>query len=63
MVIGLRHGDVPKVSEFYGVVIRMFYNEHGPPHFHAEYGGEKASIDFYGRVLRGSLSRRATAGA
>lgn len=57
MAIGLC--VVPKVCEFYGVVIRMFYNEHGPPHFHAEYGGFKASVDFRGNVLRGQLPRRA----
>ncbi len=50
---------MPKVCEFYGVVIRMFYNEHGPPHFHAEYGGAKASVDFLGYVLRGTLPPRA----
>jgi hypothetical protein len=50
---------VPKICEFYGVVIRMFYNEHGPPHFHADYGGARASVDFQGDVLRGELPRRA----
>ena len=50
---------MPKISEFYGVTIRMYHNEHLPPHFHAEYGGTKASIAFDGRVLRGRLSPRA----
>lgn len=50
---------MPKVSEFYGVVIRMFYNEHGPPHFHAEYGGKRASIGFAGELLRGDIPPRA----
>ena len=43
---------MPKICEFYGVTIRMYFNEHGPPHFHAHYGGSKAAISFDGRVLR-----------
>jgi len=26
------------ISQFYGILIRMFYNDHAPPHFHAVYG-------------------------
>jgi hypothetical protein len=29
---------VPVISQFYGIIIRMFYNDHAPPHFHAAYG-------------------------
>ena len=36
----------------------MFYDEHNPPHFHAEYSGNKAVFDFEGNVLKGSLSSR-----
>ena len=36
---------MPEISRFYGIVIRMFYNDHFPPHFHAEYGGYEALID------------------
>ena len=28
---------VPTISTFFGIVIRMYYQEHGVPHFHAEY--------------------------
>lgn len=28
---------MPTVSVFYGIIIRMFFDEHAPPHFHAEY--------------------------
>jgi hypothetical protein len=31
-------GAVPTISEFHGIVIRMFHTEHPPPHFHATYG-------------------------
>ena len=34
----------------------MFYDEHNPPHLHAEYSGGKAVFDFEGNVLKGNLS-------
>jgi len=36
---------MPEVSLFYGIRITMYYSEHNPPHFHAEYAGYKALID------------------
>jgi len=36
----------------------MFYQEHGVPHFHAEYQGERASLTFDGRVLAGAIRSR-----
>ena len=47
-----------EVSRFFGIVIRMFYDEHNPPHFHAEYSGNKAVFDFQGNVIMGNLSSR-----
>lgn len=35
---------MPRISSFYGIVITMYYREHGVPHFHARYGEHKASI-------------------
>jgi len=35
---------MPEISRFLGIVIRMYYNDHGAPHFHASYGGVKARI-------------------
>ena len=35
---------MPEVSRFYGIVIRMFFREHGPPHFHADYSGRQAVV-------------------
>ena len=49
---------MPEISRFFGIVIRMFYDEHNPPHFHAEYVGKKAVFDFKGNVIRGNLSSR-----
>lgn len=28
---------MPEISRFYGIIIRMFYNDHNPPHFHVIY--------------------------
>jgi hypothetical protein len=35
---------MPEISRFLGIVIRMYYNDHEPPHFHATYSGAKARI-------------------
>jgi hypothetical protein len=36
---------MPEISRFFGIVIKMFFDDHNPPHFHAEYGGDLALID------------------
>jgi len=47
---------VPTISRFYGIVIRMYFSDHAPPHFHAVYAGEDAVIAITtGEVLRGAL--------
>jgi hypothetical protein len=51
---------VPIISTFFGIVIRMFYKEHGRPHFHAEYQGQHAKYDFDGEIIAGYI-RSATA--
>ena len=53
---------MPRVSDFYGIAIYMYYSDHAPPHFHAEYGGNEAlfTIDTF-RVLRGKVPRRVRA--
>ncbi|MCF7986732.1 MAG: DUF4160 domain-containing protein [Methylovulum sp.] len=49
---------MPIISRFFGIIIRMFYNEHNPAHFHAEYQGQNALFDFNGNILNGSLNSR-----
>ena len=53
---------MPTISIFFGIVIRMFYSDHAPPHFHAQYGEYKAelAIDTL-EVIGGSLPRRTLA--
>jgi hypothetical protein len=50
---------VPRISEFFGVLISMYYNDHSPPHFHATYAGREAvyRIDTL-EILWGELPRR-----
>jgi hypothetical protein len=51
---------MPEISRFYGIVIRMFFNDHVPPHFHAIYGEESAVISIENlAVLEGHLTARA----
>ncbi len=51
---------MPRISEFYGIVIEMFFRDHPPPHFHARYGGDEALIEIAtGDVIAGSLPARA----
>ncbi len=53
---------MPRVSQFYGIIIAMYYNDHAPPHFHARYGEYEALINLETlEVLEGHLSRRALA--
>ena len=34
-----------EISRFFGIVIKIFFDDHNPTHFHAEYGGELAVVD------------------
>ena len=49
---------MPVVSVFFGIVVRMFYREHGVAHFHAEYQGQQATFTFDGQVLAGTIQSR-----
>lgn len=49
---------MPYVSMFFGIIIRMFHNEHNPPHFHAEYQGQRGLFDFNGEVIKGNLKSK-----
>jgi len=53
---------MPTISMFYGILIRMYWNDHAPPHFHVEYGEYRAQYLIETLVLsRGQLPRRAHA--
>ena len=51
---------MPEVCRFYGIVISIYYNDHGPPHFHARYGDNQAVIGIDNlTMLQGGLPPRA----
>ena len=49
---------MPEISRFFGIIVRMFYDDHNPPHLHAEYQGRKVLLDFRGNILRGEFGSR-----
>lgn len=51
---------MPEISRFYGIVIRMYYADHSPPHFHAQYGEYEALIHISTlAIIAGKLPSRA----
>jgi hypothetical protein len=53
---------MPEISRFFGIVIRMYFLDHAPPHFHAKYGGAEAQVQIQPvGLLSGSLPPRALA--
>lgn len=51
---------MPEISRFYGIVIKMYFADHAPPHFHAEYAEHEARIAIDSlALLSGQLPPRA----
>lgn len=51
---------MPTISIFLGLTVRMYYDDHAPPHFHVYYGDAEAQITIETlTVLRGRLPNRA----
>lgn len=46
---------MPTLSMFFGIIIRMFADDHNPPHFHASYQENNATFDFNGNLLEGDM--------
>ena len=47
---------MPVISTFYGIIIRLNFDDHNPPHFHAEYQGFSAAFDIRsGKVAAGEF--------
>ena len=50
---------MPRISEFHGIAIYMYYSDHRPPHFYAIYGEHEAVVAIAATlVLRGNLPSR-----
>lgn len=50
---------MPEISRFLGIVVGMFYREHGPPHFHATYAGFTITVEIESGIVTGRFPRRA----
>lgn len=51
---------MPEICRFYGIVIKMFFNDHAPPHLHAEYGSFEALVEIDTlAIIAGTLPPRA----
>jgi len=53
----LAFAENARISEFYGIVIEMYFDDHPPPHFHARYGDDDAVLSIDGELLAGSPVR------
>ena len=53
---------MPEVSRFYGIIVRFYYRDHPPSHFHVIYGDCEALIEIEtGVILQGHLPQTASA--
>ncbi len=50
---------MPEISRFLGIVIRMYYRDHPPPHFHAEYAEHEIEIEIESGIVQDRFPRRA----
>jgi len=52
---------MPIISQFYGIVIYMFWREHEPAHFHAKYGDDEITVEIETGKVNGKMTPRALA--
>ena len=53
---------MPELARFYGIIIKMYFVDHNPPHFHADYGEYRAEYDIQSLdLINGKFPRRAHA--
>jgi hypothetical protein len=50
---------MPEISRFYGIIVRMFYNDHHPPHIHVEYQEYEATVELENGIVKGEMPRSA----
>ncbi len=50
---------MPEICRFLGMIVYMLYDDHRPPHFHAEYGEYKVSVEINTGIVEGRFPRRA----
>lgn len=51
---------MPEICRFYGIIIKMFFQDHSPAHFHAEYQEFEALFDINTlEIIKGNIPARA----
>ena len=51
---------MPQISRFFGIIISMYFEDHNPPHFHAQYGEDECLISIRDLVvIQGKIPSRA----
>lgn len=51
---------MPEIARFYGIIIKLFFSDHPPPHFHVVYGEFNALFDIETLdMIEGDLPNRA----
>ncbi len=51
---------MPEIARFYGIIIKLFFSDHPPPHFHVVYGEYNALFDIETlEIIEGDLPNRA----
>ena len=49
---------MPIISSFFGIIVRMYYKEHEPAHFHAEHQGQDGKFEFSGKMIAGNVQSK-----
>jgi len=49
---------MPEISRFFGIRIRMYHEEHPPPHFHAVHGDDSVTIEIGSGIVDGRFPPR-----
>ncbi len=44
---------MPEISRFFGIIISLYWNDHNPPHIHANYSGSEFTISVFDRIVDG----------
>ncbi|MEO6038044.1 MAG: DUF4160 domain-containing protein [Saprospiraceae bacterium] len=51
---------MPQISRFFGIIISIYFNDHNPPHFHAQYGEDECIVSIADlSVIDGKIPSRA----
>jgi Domain of unknown function (DUF4160) len=60
LIWSFREALCQKLHGFYGIIIKIFFGDHPPPHFHAVYGEYNALIGIESlEIIEGDLPNRA----